>query len=122
MATSPMIFSIGAIAGFLKGLGIGGFGVIIAGSGLIAGSDFKYSLTVMLLAELAVSVPALATYAILKGVLIDMQLLASLTLGGVAGAFVASRLMAPKRYALLRDLMAIYASIVGSYLLLSAWW
>ena len=107
----------GALAGFNKGIGGGGYGPVVTVGGLLSGVPAKSMLAVTALSEGTVCVVSIIVwFALLKnGVNIDFVLLPSMMLGSILAVVFAPYLVRVLPEKLWKNVVPIYCCLIGGY-------
>lgn len=117
-----MMVVFGAVAGFNKGIGGGGYGPVVTVGGLLSGVPAKSMMAVTALSEGLVCVVSIGVWAVMtaRGLAIDFVLLPSMLLGSMLAAVAApwSTRVLPERC--WRIVVPVYCCLLASYCLAKA--
>jgi len=113
------MFFFGALAGFNKGIGGGGYGPVVTVGGLLSGVPVKSMMAVTALSEGSVCICSIIVWLAMlsQGMVIDFILLPSMLLGSVIAAVAApyaTRVLPEKTWKLL---VPVYCCILAAYCL-----
>ncbi len=112
-----MMYFYGALAGFNKGIGGGGYGPVVTVGGLLAGVPAKSMLAVTALSEGTVCVVSIIVWFVLlkNGVNIDFVLLPSMMLGSIIAVVFAPYVVRVLPEKLWRNFVPVYCCLIGIY-------
>ena len=107
----------GALAGFNKGIGGGGYGPVVTIGGLMSGVPAKSMLAVTAISEGSVCVVSLIVWLIMlnSGVNIDFVLLPSMILGSIVSIIVAPYMVRVLPEKLWKTFVPCYCLLIGGY-------
>jgi len=108
----PVMFALGVLGAFNKGISGSGFGPIVTTGGLLVGLDEKATVSIQSLSELFASIIGFLTF-ILSGVQIDVYLTLAMTIGVALAAPLAAFIVHKMPGEKLRWLIALAAILLG---------